>query len=121
MAIYCPLIALKTAVSLANRRILHDWGSRGREFKSRHSDQKSRNHNGYGIFSFALKWAKIAENIELLPTYCPLFSGLDDAVVVGRQFFLGSGAVLVKQERLGQLREELRRADTVVDGHAAVV
>ena len=121
MAIYCPLIALKTAVSLANRRILHDWGSRGREFKSRHSDQKSRNHNGYGIFSFALKWAKIAENIELLPTYCPLFSGLDDAVIVGGELIFRPWAVLVKQERLGQLREELRRADTVVDGHAAVV
>ena len=56
-----------------------------------------------------------AENTE------NLFPGFHNPVIVRRQFFLGSGAVLVKQERLGQLREELRRADTVVDGHAAVV
>lgn len=76
MAIYCPLIAPKIAVSLVNWCILRDWGSRGREFKSRHSDQKSRNRKGYGIFLFAPKWAKIVENMELLPTYCPLFPAL---------------------------------------------
>ena len=49
------------------------------------------------------------------------FPRLHDAVLVGRQLRLGAGAVLVKEERLRQLREELRRADAVVDGHAAVV
>lgn len=101
MAAYCPLIALKIAVSLANRRIFHDWGSRGREFKSRHSDQKSRNRNGYGIFSFALKWVKIAENIELLPIYCPLFWSFNNAKIVSPQLVPVTRAVWIKQKCLG--------------------
>ena len=42
-------------------------------------------------------------------------------MVGGCQLFLGTRAVRVKEERPGQLREELRRADAVVDGHAAVI
>ncbi len=35
---YCRLIAVRTDEPIDNSIILHDWGSRGREFKSRHSD-----------------------------------------------------------------------------------
>ena len=40
-----------------------DWGSRGREFKSRHSDQKkSWNRNGFRTFcfSFLISWIRTA-------------------------------------------------------------
>ena len=62
--------------------------------------RKACNRNGYRLFPFAPKWAKIVKNMELLPTYCPLFSGLDDAVIVGRELVSRAGAVLVKQKRL---------------------
>ena len=45
---YYTLIATKAALAVGKQPLFSDWGSRGREFKSRHSDQKVPNFGYFG-------------------------------------------------------------------------
>lgn len=47
---YCNHIITKTAETVGNKGLLYDWGSRGREFKSRHSDQKIAENGHLAVF-----------------------------------------------------------------------